>query len=135
MMRSNPSVAQRFFLTAALGMFAASSWAGGDDAKVPPAAAAPAAASPATPVPPDPAAAATAVKASDQPAATSVTEVAADPEATQELSDSGYRIRIKNLEEKVNELKENIFRAKSKLTLLTETVAGGSTSVPTPVGV
>ncbi|MCX7944657.1 MAG: dihydrolipoamide acetyltransferase [Deltaproteobacteria bacterium] len=39
-----------------------------------------------------------------------------------------YTIQIKNLEEKVNELKERVFRSKARLTLLQETVLMGKIS-------
>jgi len=41
---------------------------------------------------------------------------------------SGYDLKIRNLEEKVNELKEKIFRSKARLLLLKETVLHGRIS-------
>jgi len=41
---------------------------------------------------------------------------------------SGYNLKIRNLEEKVNELKEKIFRSKARLLLLKETVLHGRIS-------
>jgi hypothetical protein len=40
-------------------------------------------------------------------------------------ADATYRAKIRGLEEKVNELKESIFRSKAKLMMLTEQVTGG----------
>ena len=40
-------------------------------------------------------------------------------------AEASYRVKIRGLEEKVNELKENIFRSKAKLIMLTEMVTGG----------
>ena len=40
-------------------------------------------------------------------------------------ADATYRAKIGGLEEKVNELKESIFRSKAKLMMLTEQVTGG----------
>ena len=40
-------------------------------------------------------------------------------------ADASYRAKIRGLEEKVNELKESIFRSKAKLMMLTEQVTGG----------
>lgn len=40
-------------------------------------------------------------------------------------SDEAYRLRIKSLEEKVNDLKEKIFRSKARLLILQETVLAG----------
>lgn len=48
----------------------------------------------------------------------------ATPDDTNTMSEA-YSIQIKNLEEKVNELKERVFRSKARLTLLQETVLMG----------
>ena len=40
-------------------------------------------------------------------------------------ADEAYEIKMKNLEEKVNQLKENIFRSKARLMLLQETILHG----------
>ena len=49
------------------------------------------------------------------------------PQATDDTSamNEAFAIKIKNLEEKVNELKERVFRSKARLTLLQETVLMG----------
>jgi hypothetical protein len=73
------------------------------------AAAAPTAASPTTAAPPAPAAPAT--------------PTAAPLGAT---ADEEYGLKMKELEDSVAELKEQIFRSKAKLTLLTEQVQGGT---------
>ncbi|MCX7958747.1 MAG: hypothetical protein N3B13_06845, partial [Deltaproteobacteria bacterium] len=44
------------------------------------------------------------------------------------VMNEAYTIQIKNLEEKVNELKERVFRSKARLTLLQETVLMGKIS-------
>jgi hypothetical protein len=56
-------------------------------------------------------------------AATAPTPSASPPPVT---ADEEYRLRMKQLESSVAELKEQIFRSKAKLTLLTEQVQGGS---------
>jgi hypothetical protein len=52
---------------------------------------------------------------------------ASTPQTTDDTSamNEAYAIQIKNLEEKVNELKERVFRSKARLTLLQETVLMG----------
>ena len=42
--------------------------------------------------------------------------------------DQQFDLKIKGIEEKVNDLKEKIFRTKSRLLLLQETVLGGDIS-------
>jgi hypothetical protein len=42
-----------------------------------------------------------------------------------QTADEEYALRMRSLEERVSELKEQIFRSKAKLTLLTEQVQGG----------
>ena len=70
-------------------------------------------------------------QASDTPASKAE---AAKPESSDDAekamremqeADSTYRAKIRGLEEKVNELKESIFRSKAKLMMLTEQVTGG----------
>jgi hypothetical protein len=72
-----------------------------------------------------------------QPADTEAAAAAATPEKQQspdeaekamremQEADATYRAKIRGLEEKVNELKESIFRSKAKLMMLTEQVTGG----------
>lgn len=65
------------------------------------------------------------------PAAAASADKQASPEdaekAVREMqeADASYRAKIRGLEEKVNELKESIFRSKAKLMMLTEQVTGG----------
>lgn len=59
------------------------------------------------------------------PPALSAVNPSAPPVAT---ADEEYGLRMKQLESSVAELKEQIFRSKAKLTLLTEQVQGGSTA-------
>ncbi len=70
----------------------------------------------------------------DQPAASPATSTAgegvaapSDNEAqTQEEVDAGaYAVRLRDLEQRINELKEQIFRSKARLSLLAETVLSG----------
>jgi hypothetical protein len=58
--------------------------------------------------------------AQTEPAATSG---AAAPSAS--VDDSSYAVRLRSLEERVNDLKERIFRSKARLILLKETVLNG----------
>lgn len=83
-------------------------------ADTPPAAPAPAAA-PAQPAPTTAAPAA----AAPAPAATS------EPAAAPAEPDASYGVRLKGLEQRVDELKEKIFRSKARLNLLKETVLHG----------
>ena len=55
-----------------------------------------------------------------------VAEQAAPPAAAKAAT--GYDLKIRNLEQKVNELKEKIFRSKARLNLLKETVLHGRIS-------
>lgn len=61
-------------------------------------------------------------------------ETAETPEATaptaskQAIEDTDYAIRLRSLEERVNDLKERIFRSKARLILLKETVLNGEIS-------
>jgi hypothetical protein len=48
--------------------------------------------------------------------------------AAASTADEEYRLRMKQLESSIAELKEQIFRSKAKLTLLTEQVQGGNTT-------
>lgn len=52
----------------------------------------------------------------------------AQPVDDANVMNEAYSIQIKNLEEKVNELKERVFRSKARLTLLQETVLMGKIS-------
>jgi hypothetical protein len=78
-----------------------------------------AAAAPVTPVatPATPAAAGTEAVAATAPVAVPAAAATADEE---------YGLKMKELEDSVSELKEQIFRSKAKLTLLTEQVQGGT---------
>lgn len=60
-------------------------------------------------------------------AETSATETPATPVATSEEGmDAGtYAVRLRDLEQRINELKEQIFRSKARLSLLAETVLQG----------
>lgn len=88
-----------------------------------------------TPVAPPPPSAATAAPAA-APAAPAAakgtgTEVQAEKvgaPSAKPPENAGYRLKIRNLEEKVNELKEKIFRSKARLLLLKETVLHGRIS-------
>lgn len=42
-----------------------------------------------------------------------------------QTADEAYNLKVRQLESRINELKEQIFRSKAKLTLLTEQVTGG----------
>jgi hypothetical protein len=94
---------------------------------------APPAAAPATTTPTTPAAAANAAPAStatpqspapqvDPAAATAVPATAA---GASEMDAGTYSVRLRDLEHNVNELKEQIFRSKARLSLLAETVLQG----------
>ncbi|HEY1101648.1 MAG TPA: dihydrolipoamide acetyltransferase [Myxococcota bacterium] len=60
------------------------------------------------------------------PATTTAATPAATTTATAATADEEYGLKMKELENAVAELKEQIFRSKAKLTLLTEQVQGGS---------
>ncbi len=70
----------------------------------------------------------------EQPDEVKASDTAAKPAANAQQVDNAnvmneaYSIQIKNLEEKVNELKERVFRSKARLTLLQETVLMGKVS-------
>ena len=70
----------------------------------------------------DPAAAAPAEGTA--PAGGTTVTVPPDPAAMQ-TADQEYNLRLRELEGKINDLKDSIFRSKAKLTLLTEQVTGG----------
>jgi hypothetical protein len=55
----------------------------------------------------------------------SSTTVVATAPGAETAPDEGFDLKVKNLEESVNELKEKIFRTKARLLLLQETVLGG----------
>ena len=60
----------------------------------------------------------------DAPSGTSATPAAPAPPA--ESIDAGtYAVRLRDLEQRINELKEQIFRSKARLSLLAETVLEG----------
>ena len=59
------------------------------------------------------------VEATENPVAAEATG------GTPSLDDSDYAVRLRNLEERVNDLKERIFRSKARLILLRETVLNG----------
>jgi hypothetical protein len=71
------------------------------------------------------AAAAAPTTAPTSPASTAQPTVAPAAAST---ADEEYRLRMKQLESSIAELKEQIFRSKAKLTLLTEQVQGGNTT-------
>src|SRR5581483_11223629 len=102
-------------------LFAASSaWA-----QTAPAAAAPS--QPATASPPSSSPSAAPSTPTVPPAATAASAPAA-PVDDAAGSDRQFDLKIKGIEEKVNDLKEKIFRTKSRLLLLQETVLGGDIS-------
>lgn len=53
------------------------------------------------------------------------TSTATPPGKEAARGDDGFELKVKNLEESVNDLKEKIFRTKARLLLLQETVLGG----------
>ncbi|MDP2345247.1 MAG: dihydrolipoamide acetyltransferase [Deltaproteobacteria bacterium] len=87
----------------------------------PPAAAAPTTTTTTTPAAP---AAAVPVPAAAAPVVPAAAEAA--PPAAGITADHEYGLKMKELEDSVAELKEQIFRSKAKLTLLTEQVQGGT---------
>lgn len=91
---------------------------------------APAAAAPSQVAPaPDAAAAAAAPPAAATSAATPPASAPpAQPASADASGDQQFDLKIKGIEEKVNDLKEKIFRTKSRLLLLQETVLGGDIS-------
>ncbi len=74
--------------------------------------------------PPEPATPAPAPAETPSPPAAEPPPAPPPPPAV--TADEEYRLRMKQLESSVAELKEQIFRSKAKLTLLTEQVQGGS---------
>jgi hypothetical protein len=94
--------------------------------------AAPAAGTPAAPVSAAPAATATtAAPAAATPAAAGATTTTAGATTNTAVKDEGvvdagtYGVRLRDLEQRINELKEQIFRSKARLSLLAETVLQG----------
>jgi hypothetical protein len=68
-----------------------------------------------------------AAPATGLPTAPAPTPAPTSPAAAS-TADEEYRLRMKQLESSIAELKEQIFRSKAKLTLLTEQVQGGNTT-------
>ena len=70
-----------------------------------------------------------AAQAQDAPAPNTSTEASAEAAAPAEPAktiDAGtYAVRLRDLEQRINELKEQIFRSKARLSLLAETVLEG----------
>lgn len=62
------------------------------------------------------------------PAPAAATPAAATPAPAPASADREYGLKMKELEDSVAELKEQIFRSKAKLTLLTEQVQGGNSA-------
>jgi hypothetical protein len=110
-------------------LLAAPGWAVGQGA---PASAAPSAAAPATAAPSAAPASAPAPAAAANPAAAGApaqVEVAKPAEAPAQAAGNGddaYKLKVQELETHVNELKEKIFRSKSRLAILKETVLASS---------
>jgi hypothetical protein len=65
-------------------------------------------------------------KAATPPAAGTQPVPAEAPKASAQTADEAFNTRVKTLEEQVVDLKEKIFRTKSRLLLLQETVLGGN---------
>lgn len=107
--------------------FAAAQETAPPPAGAPPAEAAPAAtdaaAAPAATPTTDPAAAP--ADAASAPADTAAQPAAAPSSADLATAEQEYELQVKDLEGKVNDLKEQIFRSKAKLTLLTQAVTEG----------
>lgn len=59
------------------------------------------------------------------PAATAATPAPASSGEDLQTADEAYNLKVRELEGRINDLKEQIFRSKAKLTLLTEQVTGG----------
>jgi hypothetical protein len=62
--------------------------------------------------------------ATEEEGATPAAETSAAPEET-EMDAGTYAVRLRDLEQRINELKEQIFRSKARLSLLAETVLQG----------
>jgi hypothetical protein len=76
--------------------------------------------------PPPPTAPAPAATAAPAPASTPATPSASTaPAAPPQTADEEYDLKMRELEDMVSELKEQIFRSKAKLQLLAEQVSGG----------
>jgi hypothetical protein len=86
---------------------------------------APAAASPSA-APSAPASATPPATPATAPAPTAPAAAPTPPAAPMPQGDPGYQARLRGLEEKVNELKEKVFRSKARLVLLQEAVLTGS---------
>ena len=56
---------------------------------------------------------------------TTASETAAETEEAPELDAGTYAVRLRDLEQRINELKEQIFRSQARLSLLAETVLQG----------
>lgn len=59
------------------------------------------------------------------PGAATTTEGATEQSASAEVDAGTYAVRLRDLEQRINELKEQIFRSKARLSLLAETVLQG----------
>ncbi len=137
-MRSVLALTSAAVLIFVTGIALAQDAAPAPDTAAPPATAAPAAA--ATPAAATPAAGAPA--AGDTAAAPTATTTAAPPTdaaaageeetgavaapAAEDMDAGTYAVRLRDLEQRINELKEQIFRSKARLSLLAETVIGGA---------
>jgi hypothetical protein len=66
-----------------------------------------------------------AAPSADAGVAPGTSTVVATAPGAETAPDEGFDLKVKNLEESVNELKEKIFRSKARLLLLQETVLGG----------
>jgi hypothetical protein len=120
----------RFVVSVLLALGAASLLMGAADQKsgdaqkggaTAPASTAPAAAATSAPAASTPSAAAPAPAAATAPEAASAETTPAAPPATAREKGT-YTVRLKDLEDRVNRLKEQIFRSKARLSLLAETV-------------
>jgi hypothetical protein len=109
--------------TAALGQAKANGEKPAATTSLPPPPTAPT--TPATPSPPAPTTVAPNAAAPGPVTATATPVAVGAPPAT---ADEEYGLKMRQLEETVAELKEQIFRSKAKLTLLTEQVQGGPAS-------
>lgn len=64
--------------------------------------------------------------AGDAAAADEEQEGAVAPPPAADMDAAAYAVRLRDLEQRINELKEQIFRSKARLSLLAETVIGGA---------
>jgi hypothetical protein len=97
---------------------------GASVAAAPPAAGTPTAA-PATPTPAPASTSVPSAAPAEAPAPGATTAQPGDPAAAPPADQGNYTIRMKSLERNVNELKEQVFRTKARLSQLKETVLGG----------